>query len=66
MSFHEPSSREPRRRIRRRGLADHFSVDIRTVDSWVRRGVLPAPHYLPGSVIPFWFCDETVDRPIRE
>jgi len=64
MSFHEPSSqREPRRRIRRRGLADHYSVDIRTIDAWVKRGVIPAPHYLAGSVIPFWFTDETIDRP---
>jgi len=65
MSFHEPSH-EPRRRIRRRGLADHFSVDIRTIDAWVRRGVIPAPHYLAGSVIPFWFTDETIDRPAHQ
>jgi hypothetical protein len=53
--------REPRKRIRRRGLADLYSVDIRTIDSWSRRGVIPRPHFVPGSRIPLWFLDE-VDR----
>jgi hypothetical protein len=64
MSSHQPSlQREPRRRIRRRGLADHFDINLRTVDAWVKRGVLPAPHYIAGSVIPFWYIDEAIDRP---
>jgi hypothetical protein len=53
-----------RKRIRRRGLADHFSVDIRTIDAWARKGIIPQPHYLEGSGIPFWFVDETIDRPL--
>ena len=53
-----------RKRIRRRGLAGHYGVDIRTIDAWAKRGVIPAPHYLEGSPIPFWF-DETIDRPLR-
>jgi hypothetical protein len=52
-----------RKRIRRHDLAEHFSVDIRTIDAWAKKGVLPEPHYLEGSHIPFWFTDETVDRP---
>ncbi len=52
-----------RKRIRRRGLAEHFDVNIRTIDAWAKDGVLPRPHYLKGSTIPFWFVDETVDRP---
>src|SRR5262249_15514789 len=58
---HSPQ-REPRKRIRRRGIANHFGIDIRTVDAWAKRGVIPAPHYLDGSVIPCWFGDETIDR----
>ena len=53
-----------RKRIRRYELADHFSVDVRTIDSWARKGVIPPPHYLEGSGIPFWFVDETIDRPL--
>jgi hypothetical protein len=52
-----------RKRIRRHGLAEHFDVNIRTIDAWARRGVLPAPHYLPGSKVPLWFVDEVEDRP---
>jgi hypothetical protein len=55
-----------RKRIRRRGLADHFCVDIRTIDAWARKGVLPKPHFLPGSYVPLWFVDETVDGPVRD
>jgi len=58
---HSPS--RSRKRIRRHGLADHFGVNIRTIDKWSKTGVLPAPHYLPGSVIPFWWTDQTIDRP---
>jgi len=52
-----------RKRIRRHGLAEHFDVDIRTIDSWAKKGILPKPHYLEGSQIPFWFVDETVEQP---
>ena len=47
-----------RKRIRRAELAEHFSVDKRTIDAWSKRGVIPAPHYLEGSPIPLWFVDE--------
>jgi len=57
----EHSPARARKRIRRRGLAGHYDVNIRTVDSWAKRGVIPAPHYLEGSRIPFWFEDE-LDR----
>jgi len=52
-----------RKRIRRHGLAEHFDVDIRTIDAWAKKGILPKPHYLEGSQIPFWFVDETVEQP---
>jgi hypothetical protein len=58
--------RKPRKRIRRRGLSEHFKVNIRTVDDWARRGVIAPPHYLPGSAIPYWFEDETIDRPLSD
>jgi hypothetical protein len=57
----------PRKRIRRAKLAELFGVNVRTIDYWwqdkTREGkpkvrVLPPPHYLPGSPIPFWFEDE--------
>jgi hypothetical protein len=63
MSIEHSPQREPRRRIRRAKLAEHFDVDIRTIDAWAKKGVIPAPHYLEGSGIPFWFVDETIDRP---
>ena len=53
-----------RKRIRRHGLAEHFDVDIRTIDAWAKKGILPKPHYLEGSLIPFWFVDETIERPL--
>jgi hypothetical protein len=55
-----------RRRIRRRELAEQFSVNIRTIDAWAKTGALPKPHYLPGSRVPLWYVDdvgETTDRP---
>jgi hypothetical protein len=54
----------PRKLVRRRHLADHFGVNIRTVDAWARRGVIPPPQYLEGSEIPFWFADETIALPL--
>ncbi|MFY9770238.1 MAG: hypothetical protein WAK04_08395 [Xanthobacteraceae bacterium] len=55
--------RKLRKRIRRRSLAEHFDVNIRTIDDWAKRGVIPPPHYLPGSVIPYWYEEETINRP---
>jgi hypothetical protein len=55
-----------RQRIRRHSLAEHFDVDIRTIDAWSKKGVLPRPHYLTGSPIPYWYTDETVDRPVAK
>lgn len=50
-----------RKRVRRRALAEHSSVNIRTIDAWAKRGVIPPPHYLKGSSVPFWFTDQTID-----
>jgi len=47
-----------RKRIRRRELAEQFSVNIRTIDAWAKTGALPKPHYLPGSRVPLWYADE--------
>jgi hypothetical protein len=47
-----------RKRWRRKKLAEFFDVNVRTIDGWARKGVLPPPHYLTGSPIPFWFDDE--------
>ena len=58
------SIEQPRKRIRRAKLAEHFDVNIRTIDAWSKKGVLPKPHYLEGSEIPYWFTDETIDRPL--
>lgn len=55
-----------RKRVRRRGLAEIFQVNIRTIDSWVRRGVIPRPHYLKGSAVPFWFQDQIDRSPARQ
>jgi phage terminase Nu1 subunit (DNA packaging protein) len=49
---------QPRKRIRRGKLAELFCVNIRTIDGWAKRGVIPAPHYMPGSRIPLWFEDQ--------
>ena len=36
-----------RKRVRRKDLAESFSVNIRTVDHWWKvTGFLPPPHYL--------------------
>jgi hypothetical protein len=36
-----------RKRLRRKDLAEKFSVGPRTIDYWWRvSGILPAPHYL--------------------
>jgi hypothetical protein len=55
-----------RKRIRRRELAEQFSVNIRTIDAWAKTGALPKPHKLPGSRVPLWYVDETVDGPVRD
>jgi len=47
-----------RKRIRRQVLAELFGVNIRTVDYWAKHGVIPKPHYLEGSRVPFWYDDE--------
>jgi hypothetical protein len=66
MSLEHALQREPRKRIRRAKLAELFGVNIRTIDYWWKGNpkkpdkpkVLPPPHYLDGSVIPFWYDDE--------
>jgi hypothetical protein len=58
MSIEHATQREPRKRIRRAKLAELFGVHIRTIDYWAKHGIIPAPHYLAGSVIPFWWSDE--------
>jgi hypothetical protein len=47
-----------RKRWRRKRLAEHFDVNIRTIDLWVKKRILPPPHYLKGSPIPFWYEDQ--------
>jgi hypothetical protein len=52
---HSPArDRKARKRWRRRALAEYYDVNVRTIDSWAKKGILPKPKYLPGSVIPFW------------
>jgi hypothetical protein len=43
-----------RKRWRRKALAELFGVNDRTIDGWAKKGILPPPHYLAGSPIPFW------------
>ena len=70
---HSPQQdRKVRKRWRRKALAEHFDVSVRTIDAWWKGDpkkpdkvrVLPPPHYLEGSIIPFWFVDETIERPL--
>ena len=56
-----------RKRVRRRDIADAFKLNVRTApDSWVKRGIIPPPHYMPGSKIPLWFEDEIDGLPSRQ
>jgi hypothetical protein len=54
-----------RKRIRKIPLAKALQVTPKTIENWSKpdRGVIPPPHYFEGSPIPYWFEDETVDRP---
>jgi len=54
-----------RKRWRRKALAELFGVNDRTIDGWAKKGILPPPHYLDGSPIPFWFDDEIAAASIR-
>jgi hypothetical protein len=49
--------------MRRKKLAELFSVNVRTIDGWVKRKILPPPHYFEGSPIPFWYDDEIPEGP---
>lgn len=40
--------------LTRKDLARHFCKSVDTIDYWHRRGILPAPVYLPGCRYPFW------------
>ena len=47
-----------KRRLRKQGVADRYSVDPRTVDRMKNDGRIPPPKYYPGSRTPFWFEEE--------
>ena len=47
-----------RKYLRKRGVADRYSVDPRSVDRMSRDGRIPPPKYLPGSVVPMWLESE--------
>jgi len=52
---HSPQrERKVCKRWRRKALAEYYDVNVRTIDGWAKKGILPPPKYLPGSVIPFW------------
>jgi hypothetical protein len=53
-----------RRYLRKRGVAERYAVDERTVDRMQRDGRIPPARYLPGSRIPLWAEDE-LDRSDR-
>ena len=56
-----------RKRIRKIPLAQHFGVTTKTIENWVKDEILPPPHYLDGSPIPFWYEDEIPeDKPDSE
>lgn len=44
----------PRKYLRKRGVAERYAVDERTVDRMRSDGRIPPPKYLPGSRIPLW------------
>jgi DNA-binding transcriptional MerR regulator len=37
------------RMISKAALAEHFNCTARTIDNWVRRGLIPAPRKLPNG-----------------
>jgi len=43
-----------RKYLRKRGVAERYAVDIRTIDRMHSDGRIPPPKYLPGSRIPLW------------
>jgi hypothetical protein len=46
---HSPQrDRKVRKRWRRKALAEYFDVNVRTIDSWAKKGILDPPKYLPG------------------
>lgn len=40
--------------LTRQDLQRRYGVHIDTIDDWRANGTLPAPVYLPGSVVPLW------------
>jgi predicted DNA-binding transcriptional regulator AlpA len=44
--------------LRKRGVAERYSVDVRSIDRMSRDGRIPPPKYLPGSTIPLWLESE--------
>ena len=43
-----------RKYLRKRGVAERYAVDERTVDRMRHDGRIPPARYLPGSRIPIW------------
>jgi predicted DNA-binding transcriptional regulator AlpA len=44
--------------LRRKDLIQRYGIDEKTLWRWRKRGVLPAPIYMPGCNIPLWRpCD---------
>jgi predicted DNA-binding transcriptional regulator AlpA len=46
--------------LRKRGVAQRYSCDKRTVDRMVEDKRIPPPKYLPNSPIPIWAEDELI------
>jgi hypothetical protein len=38
-----------RKRLRRKDLAENFRVHVRTIDGWVKKRIIAAPHYLKST-----------------
>ena len=57
-------SNKSKRYNRKRGLAERYSVNVRTIDRMWRDGRLPPPDLYMG-LLPLW-SDETLDANDRE
>jgi hypothetical protein len=43
---HSPQrERKVRKRWRRKALAEYYDVNVRTIDGWAKKGILPPPKY---------------------
>lgn len=61
----KPEIKESQKRgrvyLRKRSVAARYDITIRTLDRWVRDGVLPPPVFLEGIPFPLW-AEDSLDK----